>query len=192
MLVGNRKNPFYYGFIWKHNFVLHILMITIAISIIYVSASYLYVANYTFVFPLFLFFYFSWERWQCWVNLTPSHANQIILYMLSLKLVLVQPSESFKDIMTFSFKFLLNSFTESSPRATAPSGDDWRSSFDASANGPSSLEPSRSNSRNTHGRRHIDPARNGDASSGSDSGSRRTPNRMAPPTAPQSNSMYRY
>ncbi|KAI0502163.1 hypothetical protein KFK09_017110 [Dendrobium nobile] len=86
-----------------------------------------------------------------------------------------------------------SSGAESSPSATATAGDDWRSAFDAAANGPSSLESSRSNSRNGHGRRYSDPAENGDVNSGSNSGRRRTPNRMAPPPPPpQSNSMYKY
>ncbi|KAJ6801385.1 dynamin-2A-like [Iris pallida] len=71
---------------------------------------------------------------------------------------------------------------ESSPRtAGATSGDDWKSAFDAAANGPSSF--SRSSSSSGHSRRYSDPAQNGgDAGiSGPNSGSRRTPNRLPPP-----------
>ncbi|GLT44508.1 hypothetical protein SLA2020_183990 [Shorea laevis] len=70
---------------------------------------------------------------------------------------------------------------ESSPRTSgASSGDEWRSAFDAAANGP--VDSSR------HSRRNSDPAQNGDASSGANSGSRRTPVRL-PPAPPPS---YRY
>ncbi|XP_010274994.1 PREDICTED: dynamin-2A [Nelumbo nucifera] len=82
---------------------------------------------------------------------------------------------------------------ESSPRSSVPSGDDWRSAFDAAANGPvdrsSSYGDSRSSS-NGHSRRYSDPAQNGDASSGPNSGSRRTPNRLPPP--PPGSSAYKY
>ncbi|KAH7674569.1 dynamin GTPase protein [Dioscorea alata] len=87
---------------------------------------------------------------------------------------------------------------EASPRTSAPSGDDWRSAFDAAANGPTnfsrSFGDSRSNSVNGHSRRYSDPAQNGDENSGSNSGSRRTPNRLPPPPPPQggSSSMYKY
>lgn len=79
---------------------------------------------------------------------------------------------------------------ESSPRANT-SGDDWRSAFDAAANGPvdSSFDRSRSNG---HGRRYSDPAQNGDANAGPNSGSRRTPNRLPPPPPQNSSSVYRY
>ncbi|XXG74823.1 hypothetical protein AAC387_Pa07g3444 [Persea americana] len=81
-----------------------------------------------------------------------------------------------------------------SPRAGGP-GDDWRSAFDAAANGPvdhsSSFGDMRS-SVNGHSRRYSDPAQNGEASTGSNSSSRRTPNRL-PPAPPQSgSSMYKY
>ncbi|GKV31611.1 hypothetical protein SLEP1_g40287 [Rubroshorea leprosula] len=73
---------------------------------------------------------------------------------------------------------------ESSPRTSgSSSGDEWRSAFDAAANGP--VDSSR------HSRRNSDPAQNGDASSGANSGSRRTPIRL-PPAPPQSGSSYRY
>ncbi|XP_042493545.1 dynamin-2A-like [Macadamia integrifolia] len=83
---------------------------------------------------------------------------------------------------------------ESSPRADSSTGDDWRSAFDAAANGRVDRSSSYGDSRfgsNGHSRRYSDPAQNGDASSGSNSGSRRTPNRLPPPP-PQSNSGYRY
>ncbi|KAL5776077.1 hypothetical protein ACOSP7_009003 [Xanthoceras sorbifolium] len=83
---------------------------------------------------------------------------------------------------------------ESSPRTSGASGDDWRSAFDAAANGNvnrSSSKDYRSKS-NGHSRRYSDPAENGDVSSGSNSGSRRTPNRL-PPAPPQSGSSgYKY
>ncbi|KAJ7967947.1 Dynamin-like [Quillaja saponaria] len=78
------------------------------------------------------------------------------------------------------------SVAESSPRSSgAGAGDDWRSAFDAAANGP--VSPSRFGS-NGHSRRYSDPAQNGDASSGSNS-SRRTPTRL-PPVPPPSGSRY--
>ncbi|KAJ4966912.1 hypothetical protein NE237_018761 [Protea cynaroides] len=64
----------------------------------------------------------------------------------------------------------------SSPRADDSAGDDWKSAFDAAANG----RVDRSGSYG-HSRRYSDPAQNGDASSGSNSSSRRTPNRLPPP-----------
>ncbi|CAL9125239.1 unnamed protein product [Musa acuminata var. zebrina] len=83
--------------------------------------------------------------------------------------------------------------TESSPRTNISSGDDWRSAFDAAANGSvdgSYTGSSRSSSSN--GRRHGNPTQNGDASSGANSGSRQTPNRL-PPAPPQGgSSSYRY
>ncbi|GAV60347.1 PH domain-containing protein/Dynamin_N domain-containing protein/Dynamin_M domain-containing protein/GED domain-containing protein [Cephalotus follicularis] len=76
---------------------------------------------------------------------------------------------------------------ESSPRANSESGDDWRSAFDAAANGPVSRSES-----NGHSRHYSDPAQNGDVNSGSNSSSRRTPNRL-PPQPPQSGSSgYKY
>ncbi|KAF6142203.1 hypothetical protein GIB67_037121 [Kingdonia uniflora] len=84
---------------------------------------------------------------------------------------------------------------ETSPRTpVAQSGDDWRSAFDSAANGPNDHygDLSRTNSSG-HSRRYSDPAQNGDASSGSNSASRRTPNRL-PPAPPQSgsSSFYKY
>lgn len=71
-----------------------------------------------------------------------------------------------------------------SPRNGGPSsGDDWRSAFDSASNGPSSL--GRFGSSNGHSRRNSDPTENGDVGSGSNSGSRRTPNRL-PPAPPGS------
>lgn len=82
-----------------------------------------------------------------------------------------------------------------SPRTSAPSGDDWRSAFDAAANGPvdqnSFGDYSRSSS-NGHSRHNSDPAQNGDVNSGPNSGSRRTPNRLPPPPPQSGSSGYRY
>ncbi|GER34215.1 dynamin family protein [Striga asiatica] len=84
--------------------------------------------------------------------------------------------------------FLEGGGAESSPTATgSSSGSDWRSAFDAAANGPTDSPRSGS-----HGRRYSDPAQNGDVSSAvSNSGSRRTPNRL-PPAPPSSGSGYRF
>ncbi|XP_072080478.1 dynamin-2B isoform X2 [Arachis hypogaea] len=71
-----------------------------------------------------------------------------------------------------------------SPRSNGP-GDDWRSAFDAAANGP----VSRSGSLRSASNGHIDPVQNGDVNSGANSGSRRTPNRLPP--APPGSSGYR-
>lgn len=80
---------------------------------------------------------------------------------------------------------------ESSPRTSAASGDDWRSAFDAAANGPVSHRSYSRSASNGHSRRYSDPAENGDVRSGSNSGSRRTPNRVPPPPPPtQSGSKY--
>lgn len=77
---------------------------------------------------------------------------------------------------------------ESSPTASSPSsGDDWRSAFDAAANGSSSH--SRYGSSGSS-RRYNEPAENGDTNSRSSSASRRTPNRL-PPGPPASGSGYR-
>ncbi|XP_034702714.1 dynamin-2A [Vitis riparia] len=86
-----------------------------------------------------------------------------------------------------------NGGAESSPRTPGPSsGDDWRSAFDAAANGPTdSYSNSSRSGANGHSRRYSDPSQNGDANSGPNSGSRRTPNRL-PPAPPQSGSSYRY
>ncbi|XVE89349.1 hypothetical protein DITRI_Ditri19aG0195000 [Diplodiscus trichospermus] len=81
------------------------------------------------------------------------------------------------------------SVAESSPRASrSASGEDWRSAFDAAANGP--LDSSR-HGANGHSRRYSDPAQNGEVGSGSSSGSRRTPIRL-PPAPPQSGASYRF
>ncbi|WOH04488.1 hypothetical protein DCAR_0623897 [Daucus carota subsp. sativus] len=67
-------------------------------------------------------------------------------------------------------------------------GDDWRSAFDAAANGRSdSFGNSSRTGSNGHSR---DPAENGDADSGSNPGGRRTPNRLPP--VPPSGSGYRF
>ncbi|KAH7519749.1 hypothetical protein FEM48_Zijuj08G0070200 [Ziziphus jujuba var. spinosa] len=82
---------------------------------------------------------------------------------------------------------------ESSPRTPGPSGgDDWRSAFDAAANGPVDYSPRDKprSSSNGHSRHYSDPAQNGDVNNGSNSGSRRnTPNRL-PPAPPQSGYKY--
>ncbi|XP_062073186.1 dynamin-2A-like [Humulus lupulus] len=84
---------------------------------------------------------------------------------------------------------------ESSPRTSGPSGDDWRSAFDAAANGPvdsnSYVDYSRSSS-NGHSRHYSDPAQNGDVNSGSNSASRRTPNRLPPPPPQSGSSGHKY
>ncbi|KAL4655037.1 hypothetical protein ACB092_01G422200 [Castanea dentata] len=77
---------------------------------------------------------------------------------------------------------------ENSPRTTAPpTGDDWRSAFDAAANGSVDSYDDSSRFSRGHSRRYSDPAQNGDSnsSSSSNSSSRRTPNRL-PPAPPQS------
>ncbi|KAL1533886.1 Dynamin-2A [Salvia divinorum] len=73
-----------------------------------------------------------------------------------------------------------------SPTTAGPSsGDDWRSAFDAAANGPN---PSYGDSRsNGHSRRNSDPSQNGDINPGG----RRTPNRL-PPAPPSSGSGNRF
>ncbi|KAL5787016.1 hypothetical protein ACOSP7_003965 [Xanthoceras sorbifolium] len=82
---------------------------------------------------------------------------------------------------------------ENSPRASAASaaGEDWRSAFDAAANGRA--DPFRSGP-NGHSRRYSDPAQNGDERL-TNSASRRAPTRLPPPP-PQSGSgsgsSYRY
>ncbi|MED6196139.1 Dynamin-2B [Stylosanthes scabra] len=68
-----------------------------------------------------------------------------------------------------------------SPRSNGP-GDDWRSAFDAAANGP----VSRSGSVRSASNGHSDPAQNGDVNPGG----RRTPNRLPP--APPGSSGYRF
>lgn len=92
--------------------------------------------------------------------------------------------------------FYQNYLTESSPRTSGATGDDWRSAFDAAANGPVGRSYNKESSRsksNGHSRRYSDPpSENGDVNSGANSGSRRTPNRL-PPAPPQSGSSgYKY
>ncbi|OWM84838.1 dynamin-2B-like isoform X1 [Punica granatum] len=70
---------------------------------------------------------------------------------------------------------------ESSPRTADPSsGDDWRSAFNAAANGPTDT----SGFGTSHSRRYNDSAQNGDVSSRSSSAGRRTANRL-PPAPPR-------
>ncbi|XP_052204785.1 dynamin-2A-like [Diospyros lotus] len=78
--------------------------------------------------------------------------------------------------------------SESSPRTSSPA-DDWRSAFDAAANGPSDSYNSSRHGSNGHSRRYVDSTQNGDASLSSKSG-RRTPNRMPP--APPGSSYNKY
>jgi dynamin GTPase len=85
---------------------------------------------------------------------------------------------------------------ESSPRTSGMSsgGDDWRSAFDAAANGPSDplSSSSRYGSNNGHRRQNSDPSENGDTTSRSNStGRRSTPNRL-PPAPPGSSGGYRF
>ncbi|XP_038885141.1 dynamin-2A-like [Benincasa hispida] len=80
-----------------------------------------------------------------------------------------------------------DSGAESSPKMSASSGEDWKSAFDAAANGPANYNKSSSNG---HSRRYSDPDQNGDPNSRSSSNSRRTPNRMPPPPPPSSASKY--
>ncbi|GFY94674.1 dynamin-like protein 6 [Actinidia rufa] len=75
--------------------------------------------------------------------------------------------------------------SESSPRTSGP-GDDWRSAFDAAANGPT--DDSRYGS-NSYSRGYSEPAQNGDVSSSSKSSRRHTPNRL-PPAPPGSSYKY--
>ncbi|CAI9115168.1 OLC1v1016006C1 [Oldenlandia corymbosa var. corymbosa] len=81
---------------------------------------------------------------------------------------------------------------ESSPTSAGPSsGDEWRTAFDAAANGPSDYGDSSRYGSNGHSRRYSDPAQNGDANTNSSSGRRTTPNRL-PPAPPSSGSGYRF
>ncbi|KAJ1385213.1 P-loop containing nucleoside triphosphate hydrolase [Sesbania bispinosa] len=82
-----------------------------------------------------------------------------------------------------------NGSAESSPRSGGP-GEDWRSAFDAAANGPVGRSGSLRSGSNGHSRHYSDPAQNGDVNSGSNSSSRRTPNRLPP--APPGSSGYKY
>lgn len=79
-----------------------------------------------------------------------------------------------------------------SPRTNGSAGDDWRSAFDAAANGPLDIGSLSRPASNGHSRYYG----NGDVSTGSNSSSRRTPNRTPnrfPPAPPQSGSSgYRY
>lgn len=70
---------------------------------------------------------------------------------------------------------------------SASSGEDWKSAFDAAANGRANYNRTSSNG---HSRRYSDPDQNGDLNSRSSSNSRRTPNRMPPPPPPSSGSKY--
>lgn len=81
---------------------------------------------------------------------------------------------------------------ESSPRTSGSGGDDWRSAFDAAANGPVDYTNLSRSASNGHSRRYSDPAQNGDMGSGSSSGRRTTPNRLPPPPPPTGSSPYRY
>ncbi|CAL0328718.1 unnamed protein product [Lupinus luteus] len=78
-----------------------------------------------------------------------------------------------------------NGSEESSPRSSS-GGDDWRSAFDAAASGPVGRSGSMRSGSFGHSRHSSDPAQNGD----SNSGSRRTPNRLPP--APPGSSGYKY
>ncbi|KAI9107351.1 hypothetical protein K1719_021739 [Acacia pycnantha] len=78
------------------------------------------------------------------------------------------------------------STTESGASHGTSSGSDWRSAFDAAANG--SIDSSSRFGSGGHSRRYSDPSQNGDSSSVSNSSSRRTPNRLPP--APPSGSRY--
>lgn len=75
-----------------------------------------------------------------------------------------------------------------SPRTNGSAGDDWRSAFDAAANSPLDIGSLSRPASNGHSRYYG----NGDVSTGSNSSSRRTPNRT-PPAPPQSGSSgYKY
>ncbi|KAK6945538.1 Pleckstrin homology domain [Dillenia turbinata] len=75
---------------------------------------------------------------------------------------------------------------ESSPR-TQGSTEEWRSAFDAAANGPTESPRSSRYGSNGYSQRYSSPVENGESRSRSNSSSRRTPTRM-PPAPPQSNS----
>uniref|UniRef100_A0A5B7C178 dynamin GTPase n=1 Tax=Davidia involucrata TaxID=16924 RepID=A0A5B7C178_DAVIN len=84
---------------------------------------------------------------------------------------------------------------ESSPRTSSPSGDDWRSAFDAAANGPvdyNSYGDSSRSGANGYSRYSSGPAQNGNTSSRSNSNSHQTPNRMPPPPPQSGSSGYKY
>ncbi|GAB2253878.1 hypothetical protein Droror1_Dr00021687 [Drosera rotundifolia] len=77
-----------------------------------------------------------------------------------------------------------------SPRTGGlPVGDDWRTAFDAAANGPSD---GGSRYGSSHSRRYSDPSQNGDSNSSSGSNSRRTPTRLPPAPPSSGGSSYRY
>ncbi|KAL5200463.1 hypothetical protein ABZP36_021666 [Zizania latifolia] len=78
-----------------------------------------------------------------------------------------------------------DSYEAESPRTPSRPGEDWRSAFDSAANGPaaSSSSSSESRSRSADGRSRR--YENGDVSSGANSGSRRTPNRLPPAPPPK-------
>ncbi|KAF5741949.1 hypothetical protein HS088_TW10G00957 [Tripterygium wilfordii] len=78
--------------------------------------------------------------------------------------------------------------SESSPRTSGVTGDDWRSAFDAAANGSVDYNSYGDSSRSSSNG-YRDAVQNGDVRSRSNSSSRRTPNRVVPPP-PQSGSKY--
>ena len=81
------------------------------------------------------------------------------------------------------FVTIKKSLFAESPRTPSRSGEDWRSAFDSASNGPVAASTnSESRSRSTDGRSRR--YENGDVSSGANSGSRRTPNRL-PPAPPK-------
>lgn len=88
--------------------------------------------------------------------------------------------------------YLLVPWDAESPTSSGPSaGDEWRTAFDAAANGPSDSYGDSRHGANGHSRRYSDPPQNGDVSSDSRSGRRTTPNRL-PPAPPQASSGYRF
>jgi len=84
-----------------------------------------------------------------------------------------------------SFKFLDYIAENSpSPRTNGSAGDDWRSAFDAAANGAVDYGSISRSASNGHSRHYSNTAQNGDVSSRSNSSSRR----RLPPTPPRSGS----
>ncbi|KAJ6291695.1 hypothetical protein OIU76_023724 [Salix suchowensis] len=79
-----------------------------------------------------------------------------------------------------------------SPRTNGSSGDDWRSAFDAAANGAVDTGNSSRPASNGYSRYNSSSAQNGDVSSGSNSSSRRTPNRFPPAPRQSGSSGHRY
>ncbi|KAL9342254.1 hypothetical protein Peur_065579 [Populus x canadensis] len=71
-----------------------------------------------------------------------------------------------------------------SPRTNGSAGDDWRSAFDAAANGAVDYGSISRSASNGHSRHYSNTAQNGDVSSRSNSSSRR----RLPPTPPRSGS----